>query len=181
MPKCYRLEDDSTKSEACINLKSRGHTKTTIFRIFKTINAPQRFVYRWCTDYRETDPKITGSKSKRRILLKTKHWAIYVSTYMGEREPRGVNVVTLDPPNGWHLDGIGDEIERKADYVLTKLGPRKTRLEIAFTGRYKTRVVPSTKQAAQESSGVWDKYVAALEKEYCRRRRWGVHKKKKRS
>ena len=34
-----------------------------VIRVSKTINAPLRYVYDWCTDYRETDPQITGSKS----------------------------------------------------------------------------------------------------------------------
>jgi hypothetical protein len=153
--------------EAAISLE--GYTKTNIFRFSKTINAPLRFVYRWCTDYRETDPKITGSKSKRRILLKTKHRAIYLSTYTSNCELRSiVNVVTLHPARAWHLDGIGDEIDEKVDYAIKKLGPRKTRLDIEFTGHYKTYEAPTKTQDARELSGVWDKYVAALEKEYCR-------------
>jgi hypothetical protein len=131
------------------------------------IHAPLRFVYRWCTDYRETDPKITGSKSKRRILLKTKQRAIYYSTYVSRGRPRSiVNVVTLHAPRSWHLDGIGDEIDEEVDYVLTKLGQRRTGLEIAFTSHYKTHEFPTTKEDVKEVSAVWDKYVTALEKEY---------------
>lgn len=152
-------------------MEGRGYTKTNVFRVSKTISAPLRFVYRWCTDYRASDPKITGSKSKRRILLKTQHRAIYVSTYTSRGEPRTiVNVVTLHPPTGWHLDGIGDEIDEKVDYVLTKLGLGKTRLDIALTVYYKIHEVPTKEQDAEELSGVWDKYVAALEKEYGRQK-----------
>jgi hypothetical protein len=148
-------------------LEARSYTKTNVFRVSKTINAPLRFVYRWCTDYRASDPKITGSKSKRRILLKTSHRAIYVSTYLSDGEPRSVvNVVTLHPPRSWHLDGIGDEIDEKVDYVLTKLRLGKTRLDVTVTVHYKIREVPTKTQDAEELSGVWDKYVAALEKEY---------------
>jgi hypothetical protein len=150
-----------------ISLKGWGYTKTNIFRVSKTIRVPIAFVYSWCTDYRETDPKITGSKSKRRILLKTKQRAIYVSTYTSGGQPRStVNVVTLHPPRSWHLDGIGDEIDANVDYVLTKLGRRKTRLDIAAAVHYKTHEVATKAQDAKEDSEVWDKYVAALEKEY---------------
>lgn len=106
-----------------------------------------RFVYRWCTDYRASDPRITGSKSKRRILLKTQHRTVYVSTYESGGEPRSiVNVVTLHPPTGWHLDGVGDEIDEKVDYALTKLRAEKTRLNIAVTVYYKIDEVPTKAQ-----------------------------------
>jgi hypothetical protein len=99
--------------------------------------------------------------------LKTSHRAIYVSTYLSDGEPRSVvNVVTLHPPRSWHLDGIGDEIDEKVDYVLTKLRLGKTRLDVTVTVHYKIREVPTKTQDAEELSGVWDKYVAALEKEY---------------
>jgi hypothetical protein len=152
-------------------LQGRAYAKTHTFQLSKTINGPLRFVYRWCTDYRESDPKITGSKFKRRILLKTQDRAIYISTYTGGDKPRSiVNVVTLYPPRAWHLDGIGDEIDEKVDYVLTKLGPRRTRLDITFTGHYKTHDVPTKAQDANGVSELWDKHVAALEREYGRQK-----------
>lgn len=148
-------------------MEGRGYTKTHTFPVSKTINAPLRFVYRWCTDYRESDPKITGSKFKRRILLKTPHRAIYNSTYTSRGNSRSiVNVVTLHPPRAWHLDAVGDEIDEKVDYVLTKLGPRRTKLDITFTGHYKTHEVPTKAQDAKEVNELWDKYVAALEKDH---------------
>ena len=86
---------------------------------------------------------------------------------MSGSEPRSVvNVVTLHPPKGWHLEGIGDEIDEKVDYVLTELALGKTRLDIAVTVNYKIHEVPTKTQDAKELSGVWDKYVDALEKEY---------------
>lgn len=90
----------------------------------------------------------------RRILLKTQQRAIYVSTYINAGELRGmVNVVTLHAPRSWHLDGIGNEIDEKVDYVLTELGPRKTRLDIAVTVYYKIHDVPTKAQDAKELSG----------------------------
>ena len=71
-----------------------------VIKVSKTINAPLRYVYDWCTDYRETDPQITGSKSQRRVLQKTKKRSIYVQIYEGAdgNEKVAVDIVTLKPP-----------------------------------------------------------------------------------
>jgi hypothetical protein len=47
-------------------------TTMDVIRVSKTINAPLRYVYEWCTDFREDDPQITGSKSQRKVLEKTR-------------------------------------------------------------------------------------------------------------
>jgi hypothetical protein len=148
------------------------YMKTHSFRLSKTIHAPLPFVYDWCTDYRESDPKITKSKAKREILLKTKHRVIYTTAYKsGGRPKTAVNVVTLHPPKWWHLDFVGDEDEETGDYRLTKLGPRRTRLDMNFTEHYKIRAAPTKAQDLKHTHEVWDKYVAALEKDYTRKNR----------
>lgn len=152
-------------------MKSGTYTKTHSFHVSKTIKSPLRFVYDWCTDYRESDPRITGAKAKRKILLKTEHRVIYTSTYRSGGKPRSaVNVVTLYPPKAWHLDFVGDEDDEVGDYVLTKLGPRRTRLDMTFTEHYKTRKAPTKAQDVKHTHEIWDKYIAALEKDYVRRK-----------
>ncbi len=152
-----------------VDLKSGTYTRTHTFRVSKTIRAPFRFVYDWCTDYRENDPEITGSKAKRRILSKADRRVIYISAYMsGGKRRSAVNVVTLYPPKSWHLDFIGDEDDETGDYVLTKLGPRRTRLDMTFTEHYKIREAPTRAQDAKHTHEVWDKYVAALQEDCAR-------------
>ena len=153
-----------------IGLTTR-YTKTHTFHVSKTIHAPLRFVYDWCTDYRASDTKITGSKNKRRILLKTKHRVIYVSTYKMKGKTRSaVNVVTLNPPKSWHLDFVGDDDDEVGEYVLKGLGPRKTRLDMTFLERYKMRGAPTKEQDRKSTLEVWDKYASALERDYARRK-----------
>jgi len=153
-------------------LKIVTYTKTHALHVSKVINVPSRFVYEWCTDYRESDPKLSGSKSKRRILLKTERRVIYLSTYKsGGKSKSAVNVVTLYPPRAWHLDFVGDDDDEVGDYVLTKLGPRKTRLDMTFEEHYKTRQAPTKAQDLKQTNKVWDKYVAALENDYARQRK----------
>ncbi len=162
---------ESQSQRGILDLKSGTYTKTHTFHLSKIIRAPLRFVYDWCTDYRESDPKITGSKAKRKILLKTKHRVIYTSAYLsGGKSRSAVNVVTLYHPKAWHLDFMGDEDDEAGDYVLTKLGPRRTRLDMTFTEHYKVRKAPTRAQDAKHTHEIWDKYIAALQKDYHRRK-----------
>lgn len=148
-----------------------AYTQSRSLNVSKIVHAPIRFVYDWCTGYRESDPQITGSKLKRKILMKTRHRVVWVSSYRSRGKIRNaVDVVTLYPPKAWHVDFIGDEDDTTGDYVLTSFGARKTRLDMTFKARYKIRNVPSKAQDVKELHGVWDRYVAALEKDYRRSR-----------
>ena len=149
--------------------KSKTLSKHT-FHLSKTINAPLSFVYRWCTDFRDDDNKITGSAARRRILHKTKDRAVYVSIYKsGGKLKYGVNNVSLHPTRSWHLEFVGEEDDELGDYRLVSLGPKRTRLEMVFKERYKVRNAPSRAEDLRHTNEVWDKYVAALERSYRRR------------
>ncbi len=140
-----------------------------IIRVSKTINAPLRYVYNWCTDFREDDPQITGSKSQRKILQKTKKRVIYAQLYEGSdgKQKVAVDIVTLNTPHSWHLDYFGQEDDETGDYKLTSLGKHKTRLDMVFKEKWKDIAkIPSKQEQVDQTSEVWDKYVAALEKEY---------------
>jgi hypothetical protein len=141
--------------------------ETHTYQVSKVINAPLKFVYDWCTDFREDDNQITGSRTQRKILQMTKRRVIYISTY--EREGRmmsGVNIVTLRPPTAWNLDYVGEGEDETGRYKLTRLGPRKTRLNMIFTEKYKVSDAPTKEEDKRVTDQTWDKYVAALEKDY---------------
>lgn len=141
------------------------------YHISKVINAPLKFVYNWCVDFREDDPKIWGSKTKRIILQKTKQRVIYMSTSRRRgKASSAVRIVTLKPPNAWHLDLAGQESDEIGDYHLMSLGPRKTSLEITFKVKYKIADAPTKEKDRKQTNEVWDKYVAALERDYTRSR-----------
>jgi hypothetical protein len=128
-------------------------------------------VYDWCTDYRESDPKITGSKSKRKILLRNKRRVVYVTSYRSRGKLRSaVDVITLYPPKGWHLDFSGDEDDETGDYVLSSIGPGKTKVGMRFKEHYKTSKAPTKAQDVKHIHEIWDKYVAALERDYARKK-----------
>jgi len=143
-------------------------TVSHTIHVTKIINAPLRFVYNWCTDFREDDNKITGSKTRRIILQKTKQRVVYISAYRSSGGSRyGVNIVTLHPPNGWHLDYAGEEADEIGDYRLTRLDPVRTRLDMTFKEKYKIRDAPTRKEDMKQTSEMWDRYVAALERGYA--------------
>lgn len=75
-------------------------------------------------------------------------------------------IVTLKPPNAWHLDWIGDENEETGNYQLRSLGARKTRLHATFKVNYKYRRTTSKLVFMKNLNGMWDKYVAVLERDY---------------
>lgn len=140
-----------------------------ITRVSKVINAPLRYVYEWCTDFDEDDPKITGSKSQRRIVEKTKKRAVYIVAYKGAdgKEKLAVNYVTLRPPNAWSLEQFGEEDYETGEYRLKRLSNDKTRIDMVFKETWKNIAkIPTIQEQLEGTNGVWDRYVAALESDY---------------
>lgn len=147
------------------DLRTRA-TTTDVVRFSRTIDAPLDFVFRWCTDYREDDYRITRARSRRRILEKTKQRVIYTTKEKGAKPTGSASIVTLRPPSAWHVDLIGDSRDIVGDYHLTKLADGRTRLNIVFRVKRKTSAAPSKSKFLRHLNEIWDKYVATLEKEY---------------
>ena len=149
----------------------RRYTECHSYHVSKIIKAPLKYVYDWCTDYREDDNQITGSKTQFRILQKTNRRVIYLSTskWYGKAMV-AVKMVMLRPPKAWYLDQIGQVEDVVGIYTLTRLGPEKTKLNMRFTEKYKLRDAPSKEQDRNDVAQMWNKYVAALEKDYASRR-----------
>jgi hypothetical protein len=102
-------------------------TKTGTYHISKTIDALLKFVYEWCTDFRDDDPQLTGGKIKRKVVEKTKERVVYMADYTlkGKRYWHA-SVIALKPPNAWHLETACDPYEREiGDYKLTSLWKNK--------------------------------------------------------
>jgi regulator of extracellular matrix RemA (YlzA/DUF370 family) len=140
------------------------------FSISKVINAPLPFTYAWCTDFREDDTKIAqiaGEKTRISILERNKNRFIMSVKYRSRgRIVSAARIVSLMPPNAWHLDWIGDEENETGDYYLMKFGNRKTRLNAVFKFENKTSNLQTKPETVKNNNAVWDKYVAALEKDY---------------
>jgi hypothetical protein len=144
------------------------YTECHTYRVRKRINAPLEFVFDWCTDYREDDNQITGSKAQFKILEKTNRRVIYLRTYEQDgKTMTGVKMVTLHPPKSWYLDQVGEDEDAIGIYKLTRLGSEKTRLDMTFTEKYKTIESPTKEEDRNNTDQMWDKYVASLEKDYA--------------
>ncbi len=138
------------------------------YQFSKTFNAPLRFVYDWCTDYSEVDPKITGAKLRRIIIQKTKSRAIYVNQPKNAETGTTINIVTLHPPDRWHMKLIGEERDGTGKYHLTRLGPRSTKLHVSLKMKWKTPRAPTKTEFHERLNSMWSKYAAALERDYKR-------------
>jgi len=137
-------------------------------KVTKTINAPLRYVFNWCTDFREDDPALTNSKGIRKILEKTKKRVVYAQLDPQEdgSQKIGVDYVTLKPPNSWHLEYFGEDDNEIGDYKLTSLGKSKTKLIMVFKESWKLEKVPTIEEQIESTSRSWDQFVAALERDY---------------
>jgi hypothetical protein len=136
------------------------------YGISKIINAPISYVYKWCTDFRAEDPMIIGAAYTRHIVDKSNKRAVWIQHYGAEKE--GVRYVTLSPPDSWHMEGLNDESTRTVDYHLKSLG-KKTELTISIKIKYKTIEPEPVSKLRENLSNDWEKYKAALEKDYLSR------------
>ena len=141
-----------------------------VYRHSFTFNAPIKFVYEWCTDYREDDPQLVGANYRRIILEKTKKRVVFASEKTGsDGKPKiAVRLVTLSPcAYSWHLDYFAEDDLEQEDYRLKKLGTDKTRLDMVFKNKWKTGISPSREYFVAETKASWDGYGPALEKDYA--------------
>jgi hypothetical protein len=138
------------------------------YKISQTFNAPLEYVFAWCTDFRDDDPKkYLGSKTVRKIIEKNADRVIWRVRYKeGKGFAEGVRAVWLYPPKAWHLDTCGDGRE-VGDYKLTPLGKSKTRLDMKYVVTYDSKDEVEDKEE-WEADGVkhWKIYKKALEADF---------------
>ena len=134
----------------------------------KTVNAPIRYVYDWCTDYRADDGRLSRSKTKIRFVRVSPRRLVRVRfANAGAKDPKvAVELVRLYPPNAWHKDTI-DEIDLDSiDYRLSALSPKKTRIRLVITERWIVPNFPPKAAWLRSSRDYWDQLVMALEDRY---------------
>lgn len=157
---------DNTYYHAIRFGESRNMGTRLVTRVIENIRAPFPFVFSWCTDFQEDDPKIIDSAAKRTITEKTSTKAVYLTEEMKEgRNIMTNSVVTMSPPDHWHVDAVGDEKDTSGNYHLFPEGTG-TRLEITFDTTYKRGQAPTPEARKRDILQNWDKFVAALELEY---------------
>ncbi|HKW04747.1 MAG TPA: hypothetical protein VJN71_05555 [Nitrososphaerales archaeon] len=140
------------------------------YRASKLIIAPIKYVYDWATNFKEDDDLIFGGKARKIILLKTNTKSMYASYEVGsDGKPKiSVSEVALRPKDyTWHLDYYSEIDIETGEYKLSKVGKDKTRIDMVFKNKRKhSGKGPSSKQFEKEARFLWDKYAAALEKDF---------------
>jgi hypothetical protein len=137
------------------------------YKLSETFDAPVDYVFKWCTDFREDDNKLIGSKTQRTILEKTPERVIWRVRYKdGKGFAEGVRAVWLSPPNAWHLDTCGDGRE-VGDYKLKALGKSKTRLDMKFVVTYDGKdEVEDRDEWEKDGQKEWKIFRKALEADF---------------
>jgi hypothetical protein len=140
--------------------------------ISRVINAPLSFVYSWWTDFREDDPKITGQERTISIFEHNGSRIIMsVSHQSDDKTVSAARIVSLMPPDAWHLDWIGDEFDETGDYKLTPISSGRTKLAAIFKVKPKTTNCPDKANLRKNINEVWVKYIEALESDASNRAR----------
>jgi hypothetical protein len=137
------------------------------YKLSETFNAPIDFVFKWCTDFREDDGKMIGSKAKRTFLERTEKRIVWIAAYReNNKQKEGIRGVWLRPPDAWHLDTCGDGRE-VGDYKLTSKGRTKTRLDMVFRVTYdKGEEVTPRREWEKGGQQEWKIFRRYLEKDY---------------
>ena len=133
------------------------------------VNAPLRFVFDWCTDFTEDDPKLIGSTRQRHILERSGRKVIFAQTWTNGEGKMLVtaNIVTLKPPNSWHLEMFGTERNETGVYKLKRLGKEKTLIQLVFKNKWRNpQTAESVDSQIKRIREIWSKYSAALESDY---------------
>ncbi len=92
---------------------------------------------------------------------------MWIGTAMrgGERR-EGISIVTLRPPDSWHVDVFAKDENLAGEYHMTSLADNRTRLDMTFRIRYKGDfATPSREEREASTSQLWENYKRALEAE----------------
>lgn len=142
------------------------------YHVEATFRAPLEYVFRWCTDYDAGDAKLEGEKYVRQVISRTRREVVFEDL---EPQPKGGwrwsrEVVRLDPPRAWHMEGVGSHRRIHAEYRLTELPDGRTHLDLrarrgpAFLP---FRRIPRSEWEA-EVTRMWQRFGRALERDYRR-------------
>ena len=154
--------------------RSRREWTGPEYRIRVSFGVPLDFAFAWCTDYTPEDASLEGESYQRKIIERTPDRVIFEDL---EESDDGWNwsqdVVTLSPPNKWHMDGIGNRRDVTADYVLSPLPDGRTRFDLRWSRRPKVPEAKKLTKAEREASTMraWKRFAAAMEQDYRRSRR----------
>src|SRR5436309_640182 len=140
---CLTTVPDASADRGIDTMKrERVRPRRELYRIRVSFGVPLAFAFAWCTDYTPEDASLEGDSYQRKIVERTPRQVIFEDL---EESDDGWNwsrdVVTLRPPNRWHMDGVGNRRDVTADYVLSPLPDGRTRFDL----RWSRRASPGTR------------------------------------
>jgi hypothetical protein len=153
-------------------MPERGHRVygTTTVRVSLVIQAPSRYVYDWCTDYRSDDGRFSKGRPRPRfrVIRISPHRVLRMRVSRGSgRDPAlAVEVIRLNPPRAWHLDQIDETDHQSVDYRVSTVGRARTRLQLLITERWVTPDFPTRGALRARVARVWARFGAAIEADY---------------
>ncbi len=139
------------------------------YRIRVTFGVPLDFAFAWCTDFTPQDARLEEESYERKIIEQAPRRVIFED--LEETEAGWVwsrDVVTLRPPNRWHMEGTGNHRDVIADYVLSPVLGGRTQLALRWRRRPKMSEEKKLTKAEREASTTraWKRFSAAMERDY---------------
>jgi hypothetical protein len=154
------------------HMPERGHQfyGTTSVRVSLVIQAPSRYVYDWCTDYRSDDGRLSSARTRpsfRVIRISPRRLVrIRVSRGSGRDPALTVEKIRLNPPRSWHMDQLDEADQQSVDYRVSSVGRARTRFKLFSTERWLTSEFPTREALRAQITGTWARFAAAIEADY---------------
>jgi hypothetical protein len=140
------------------------------FRFRKLVHASLPYVFRWCTDYREDDDRLTESiyHYRAKIVLREPARLVRLITVPGRSRSRNtdVEIISLLPPDRWRLVKLSFTDDETGSYRLTRQGRALTSIEMRFRRMWKVGKLPDQERYRALFNQVWDRYVEVMEADY---------------
>lgn len=153
-------------------MPERGHRiyGTTTVRISLLVQAPSRYVYDWCTDYRSDDGRFSRAPPRPsfRVLRISPRRVVRIRVRRGPGRALALTVerIRLDPPRSWHMDQLDEADQQSVDYRVRAVGRARTRFQLLSTERWLTRDFPTPEALRAQITGTWTRFAAAIEADY---------------
>jgi hypothetical protein len=149
--------------------KTARPVRRTSYRFSVEVRAPLAYAYEWCTDYRESDHRFTSTHPTIAVPLRDEFRVIRTfqpKVRSGRPAPMTVEVITLLPPDRWHLEQYSEDDDSTVDYRLTRLGPRKTRIDFEIREKWRIPQIPTRKEYLAGWEAFWSRAATALGEGY---------------
>jgi len=153
-------------------MPERGHRfyGTTTVRVSRVIQAPPRYVYDWCTDYRSDDGRFSKARPRPsfRVIRISPRRVVRIRVHRGSgRDPAlTVERIRLTPSRSWHMDQFDETDQQSVDYRVRAVGRARTRFQLLSTERWLTPDFPTREALRAQIAGTWARFAAAIEADY---------------